>query len=189
MALDNDCNGQVDDGLGQQYADNDGDGYGDPLEPLPCDTPGVANSQDCDDNDPDAFPGSTVGFNCIGCSAADQLAMSQNLHVSNGSLSGPYMNAIITCGVGCNGAGDPTAVEACFQACFQTAIPVGPSCGECIGVYIQTIFANGPCAAPCMAAALADFQTCTGLLDADGDGYFAPADCDDQDATINPECY
>ena len=50
--LDNNCDGAVDEGFEQQYADGDGDGLGDPLQPLPCDTPGVANNLDCDDTDP-----------------------------------------------------------------------------------------------------------------------------------------
>ncbi|MBL7954756.1 MAG: S8 family serine peptidase, partial [Flavobacteriales bacterium] len=54
--LDNDCDGQVDEGLQLEYADNDGDGFGDPLQPLPCDTPGVANAADCDDANTDIHP-------------------------------------------------------------------------------------------------------------------------------------
>jgi hypothetical protein len=51
--LDNDCDGTVDEGLADFYADGDGDGLGDPAQPVPCSTPGaVANSSDCDDNDP-----------------------------------------------------------------------------------------------------------------------------------------
>ncbi|MBK6832056.1 MAG: putative metal-binding motif-containing protein [Flavobacteriales bacterium] len=49
-ALDNDCDGTVDDGLGL-FADSDGDGYGDPLQPLACNVVGVANDLDCDDTD------------------------------------------------------------------------------------------------------------------------------------------
>jgi len=50
--IDNDCDGLVDEDFPQQYADNDGDGFGDLLQPLPCDTPGVANATDRNDNDP-----------------------------------------------------------------------------------------------------------------------------------------
>lgn len=57
--LDNDCNGEIDEGLSftLYYEDWDGDGFGTPQSKLPsCDTlpPGgfVANNLDCDDNDP-----------------------------------------------------------------------------------------------------------------------------------------
>jgi hypothetical protein len=59
--IDNDCDQQVDDGapVGLVWRDGDGDGYGDPAEPLAgCTTdPGVApNPLDCDDGDPTTSP-------------------------------------------------------------------------------------------------------------------------------------
>jgi hypothetical protein len=61
--IDNDCDGAVDnDALDaiQWYADNDGDGYGDPVwGPKQCDAaPGyVDNGDDCDDSSDQIYPG------------------------------------------------------------------------------------------------------------------------------------
>jgi predicted outer membrane repeat protein len=59
--VDNDCNGQIDEGLPltQQWADNDGDGYGDPDNPVLACGPGsgvVDNARDCDDTDANTSP-------------------------------------------------------------------------------------------------------------------------------------
>jgi hypothetical protein len=59
---DDDCNGVVDDGMPwtTYYQDADGDGYGDASETLEAcaQPPGyVVDSQDCDDNDPNQYPG------------------------------------------------------------------------------------------------------------------------------------
>ena len=182
--LDNDCNGQVDEGFPQQYADNDGDGFGNLLQPLPCDTPGVANADDCDDNNPDIYPGSTTGFNCMGCSAADQQNLSQGLHVQNGVLNGPMWTTTLQCAFSCSGQLDPAESIICFNTCMQSSASLGAGCSECFLIYIMTLLDPG-CNA-CEAAALADFQACTGLIDDDGDGHFFPADCDDQDPELNP---
>ena len=62
--IDNNCNGQIDEGLSQFtfYRDADGDGYGDPNSPLQaCGRPAgyVANSLDCDDTNANFRPGQT----------------------------------------------------------------------------------------------------------------------------------
>jgi len=57
---DSDCDGEVDeDGATTYYQDRDGDGYGNPDAPIPsCDPTGLAPlGDDCDDNDPDTYPG------------------------------------------------------------------------------------------------------------------------------------
>ena len=59
--IDNDCSGAIDDGLETSihYADQDGDGYGDPnIVELGCDQPPgyVSNDLDCDDLDPEINP-------------------------------------------------------------------------------------------------------------------------------------
>ncbi|MBX3130926.1 MAG: putative metal-binding motif-containing protein, partial [Polyangiaceae bacterium] len=61
--IDNDCNGQVDDGVTKNtyYKDNDGDGYGDDKNTqqacVPADSTWVAQGGDCNDADKDMFPG------------------------------------------------------------------------------------------------------------------------------------
>ena len=63
--IDNDCNGEVDDGVGDlYYSDADGDGFGDPDAAMQlCDAPAedsglVENADDCDDSDELTFPDS-----------------------------------------------------------------------------------------------------------------------------------
>ena len=58
--VDNDCNGEVDDGVGDDWAvDGDGDGYGGSETVQACDQPeGTAdNAEDCDDADSRSYPG------------------------------------------------------------------------------------------------------------------------------------
>ncbi len=59
--IDDNCDGEVDEGLLTTfYTDADGDGYGDPDGTFDaCEGPdnGVDNADDCDDTDPDAYPG------------------------------------------------------------------------------------------------------------------------------------
>jgi uncharacterized protein (TIGR03382 family) len=63
--IDNDCDGTIDVGAvdaGTWYADDDGDGYGDPSAAEQACEPGegqVADASDCDDADPEAYPGAT----------------------------------------------------------------------------------------------------------------------------------
>ena len=54
--VDNNCNGLVDEGFGSFYVDADGDGFGDPLLPIGCDTSGVTDNTDCDDSDSTLYP-------------------------------------------------------------------------------------------------------------------------------------
>jgi len=59
--LDNDCNGAIDDSVGQiYYVDADGDGFGNPAQPvLACSTAGgeySTDNTDCNDADPDTNP-------------------------------------------------------------------------------------------------------------------------------------
>ncbi len=75
--IDNDCNGEVDDGVGTTYfADADKDGYGDPAtSSVYCEGTQpedyVLDNTDCDDSTADAFPGNqevcdTIDNNCDG---------------------------------------------------------------------------------------------------------------------------
>ncbi len=61
--LDNNCDGQVDEGVGTTYyADSDGDGFGGSNNSMvACTTPSgyVTNNTDCDDNDANNYPGNT----------------------------------------------------------------------------------------------------------------------------------
>ena len=59
--LDNNCNGEIDEGvLALFYLDSDGDGFGDPEQPIEaCSIPSgyVPSGTDCDDSSADIFPG------------------------------------------------------------------------------------------------------------------------------------
>ena len=59
--IDNDCDGNIDDGVWVSFfEDSDGDGFGNPIEStMACEVPEgfVTNGSDCDDNEPDAYPG------------------------------------------------------------------------------------------------------------------------------------
>ena len=61
--LDNNCNGQIDEGASTTYyADSDGDGFGDISNSMvACTAPSgyVNNNADCDDNDANNYPGNT----------------------------------------------------------------------------------------------------------------------------------
>ena len=61
--IDNNCDGQIDEGVtNTYYADNDGDGYGNPDDTImACSAPAgyVEDNTDCDDNEPNNYPGNT----------------------------------------------------------------------------------------------------------------------------------
>jgi len=178
--LDNDCDGLVDEGFQQQYADNDGDGYGDLLQPLPCDTPGVANAGDCNDNDPNIFPGE----GCVSCSAADLAWLASGntpaqYCVSN--CSGPTLEEIEVCLVDCYtqvGLSEP-----CATCLVEYQLCVGVECAVCAAD------PNSPECILCRQTTGCDatFSACSGLQDNDSDGYFAPYDCDDSNASVHPD--
>ena len=62
--VDNDCDGEIDEGVTDtSYADLDGDGYGDATAPLEGCGPvegAVTLMGDCDDDNPEVFPGAPV---------------------------------------------------------------------------------------------------------------------------------
>ncbi len=85
-SVDNDCDGTVDEDdavdAATWYADDDADGYGDPIaSTLACEAPSgyLADGTDCDDNDDDIHPGATElcnGFDddCDGATDEDDAA-------------------------------------------------------------------------------------------------------------------
>ncbi len=89
--IDNDCDGQVDEGLPQQFADNDGDGFGDPNVPVVCGTSGaVTNQLDCDDSDPAANPSVPEVCNGIDDDCDGEVDESCVLVSARVFLEGPY---------------------------------------------------------------------------------------------------
>ena len=132
-AVDNDCDGSVDEGVGESwYADADGDGYGDPEAAVQaCDAPSgtVADSTDCDDGDATVNPDAdevcdAVDNNCDGT-------------VDEGLAQDWYADA------DGDGYGDPdTAAQGCEQPsgmiaqgddCDDTSNAVYPGAAETAG--------------------------------------------------------
>ena len=176
--IDNDCDGQVDEGFPQQYADNDGDGFGNMLQPLTCDTPGVANAEDCDDTNANVFPGQ----GCGGCSAADRAWILAN----QGELDGIVGATILGCGGN---------IVPCLTQAFLQNTPLAEGCATCLAQRYACIFSS--CLQPCIggfetpncqacvnANCNAAFFACAGFTDADGDGVVAELDCDDNASTV-----
>jgi hypothetical protein len=61
-SVDDNCDGNIDEGCTTYYRDSDGDGYGDPADSVVDTSPPtgyVANSDDCDDTDNTIYPGAT----------------------------------------------------------------------------------------------------------------------------------
>ncbi len=177
--FDNNCDGQVDEYAPLQYADNDGDGFGDALQPLPCDVVGVGNGEDCNDADENIFPGQ----GCASCNTTDLSFIVDDQEY--------FRNAINDCTAQCMGANDPDCGVQCMQALDDL---VGDICFECIQEYFLAIETDcaALCQAPnavcddCVAEKQALLSACMGLPDADGDLWFAPDDCDDTNANVNP---
>jgi hypothetical protein len=204
--IDNDCDGQVDEDSPETvpltwYLDGDGDGFGDPdplLTVLSCDPqPGYSVSAgDCDDSDAAINPVVTevcngIDDNCDGqvdegcgsCSPADIALLLAN--------TAPSQACVLSC------YGGPfNQLQPCLTNCYVDA-GFSPACASCV-VEFQFCAAincpecqtdpNSPACIACRQTAGCDaaFAACSGLQDADGDGEFAPMDCDDSNATVNP---
>ena len=89
--LDNDCNGIIDDNLSyiQSFEDADGDNYGNIfVDSLSCDIPDgfVLNDSDCDDTDPNIYPGTEELLNGIDDDCNDLI--DEGLYLENISIDG-----------------------------------------------------------------------------------------------------
>lgn len=166
------------------FPDEDGDGYGVyGVVVSTCTQPvGYAgNSFDCNDNDPQVFPGQ----GCVECSPADLALMASDPGVIN-----PAQPCLISCG----SAQDP---QQCFSDCLADNGLSG-ACADCFAAYAYCLTASCPICQeqPESPACLAcqgnsgcneAFMACSGLEDADDDGYFAPYDCNDLNAAVHPD--
>jgi hypothetical protein len=99
-----------------------------------------------------------------------------------------------TCGQDCLFDADP---EGCLVACMQLSVPLSDDCLGCFALQVECASSNcfipcvfgteADCAACIAANCLAGFNECAGIFDADGDGFFNISDCNDSNASINPD--
>ena len=196
--VDNNCDGTVDNAT-TWFEDQDEDGFGNPSSSVDaCEQPPgfVANGNDCDDQDPTIFPLAGPGIGCSSCSPEDRQWMDDN-----------YLSLWNTTGVAvgeCQGLTGQAAWD-CLRNQIQPFVPIGPTCLQCAVERAFTVL--GSCSTDCFPWLLSDgvvagsvdcnlctisngvhtaFAACTGVVDLDGDGVPASADCNDNDATFRP---
>ena len=192
--IDNNCNGQTDEGVAMNtyYEDNDGDSYGSSNSMTACSQPSgyVANNNDCDDTDPNIHPDATelcdgIDNNCNG--QTDEGVNNRTYYIDNDE----------------DGYGSPdTEIEACTQPdgyvtnasdCDDNNPLINPAQPElCDGIDNN-----------CNNQADEGVNNLTYYIDNDEDGYGSPdteieactqpdgyvtnaSDCDDNNPLINP---
>ena len=164
--IDNDCDGEVDEGLhGVFYADADGDGYGDAaLTTEACSAPigYVDNADDCDDNREDINPG------------MDELCDGGIDNDCDGQVdeTGWYPDA------DGDGYGDMNAEPSCDPA---GSVADNTDCNDADAAYHPEADEDA-----CGGDPDYNCDGEAGAKDADGDGYTFCLDCNDADTAINP---
>ncbi|MBF0105981.1 MAG: putative metal-binding motif-containing protein [Deltaproteobacteria bacterium] len=171
--VDNNCNSLIDEGvMSRWYADADGDHHGNPGHSrLRCTAPTgyVANNTDCDDTDPNNFPGN--GESCDGADnncdgLIDEFVTSTWYPDVDGDSFGSPSFAF----EGCN---PPAGYVANDKDCDDSTSTINPGAQE---VCEDGIDQNCD-----------DADTTCAIEDPDGDGFTtAEGDCDPDDATIYP---
>jgi hypothetical protein len=172
--IDNDCDGDVDE-LGAEggspfYADDDGDGFGDPAEPATlCEaTSGyVADATDCDDDDAAVHPEATE--HCDGVDDDCDGAIDEEGAVGESSWYSDEDGDGWGAGEAQSACDQPDGTVASDQDCDDDDAAVHPEATE---IWYDDID-----------------QDCDGNDDdQDGDGYGVDDDCDDLDAALQEDC-
>lgn len=195
---DNDCDGTVDNAT-TWFEDLDADGFGNPAVSVQaCEQPVgfVFLGTDCDDQDPAVFPLAGPGVGCSSCSPSDRQWLDDNYHL--------LWNTTGTAVSDCQGLTGQAAWD-CLRANMQPFAPIAPTCLQCAVERAYTVLNS--CSAECIpwllsngvvagsmdcnlcaisSGAHAAFAACTGVVDQDGDGVPASADCNDNDPTSLP---
>jgi hypothetical protein len=170
--IDDNCDGALDDVLGTWYPDDDGDGFGDLSAPEPgCERPNgfVTDGTDCDDRDPQVYPGARERCNLEDddCDGVADTVPEETWYTD----------------VDGDGFGDPaSAVDSCFPD--PSWIRDGSDCGPTDA----SVFPGAEEACNGLD------DDCDGVADDpwdfDLDGFAAPFcggdDCDDADPDVNP---
>ncbi len=179
-AIDQDCSGGP--VIGTWFQDLDNDGFGNNAATLQdCTQPlgYVSLGNDCDDADSDLFPGN----GCSVCATTEQDWLENNQQT--------LLNGLNDCALLC--FGDPICLTSCLQ---DNGIPLGAVCLSCVEDYLACSQTN--CFFPCLGSeeaclecqlqsgCFATFASCLGMVDADGDGWWAGSDCNDSDPSIHP---
>ncbi len=200
-SIDDDCDGEVDEGESSDgllwFADNDGDGFGDPaVERRTCSSLGgwVADDGDCDDNDDTIRPGADelcdgIDRDCNGTPDDNPVDGTPWFHDRDGDGHAGAISPTWTCA-------DPGNLSATSPDCDDTNPAVSPegteACNaiddDCDGDIDEagatgatTFFADSD-QDGFGATAGATLQACTAP-----DGYAASADdCDDNAGTVHP---
>jgi hypothetical protein len=169
--IDDDCDDEVDEGVTVTvYADADGDGFGDPdseAQVCAAGTGQVLVAEDCDDDDPDAWPGNTEV-----CDEAD--------NDCDGDVDEDVGNTYYRDDDDDGWGGFEGTVEAC-------SMPEGYA--ENLGDCDDDDPAYNPAAAEDDCTDPNDYN-CDGSVvyaDVDRDGWAACEDCDDRDGDVNPD--
>jgi hypothetical protein len=185
--LDDDCDGQIDEGCTLNYRDSDGDGYGDPNDSTTVPQSGyVPNAGDCDDTDANVNPGETEICNGIddNCDyTIDEGCVTYFMDADGDSYGDPNDSITAT--------SQPAGYVANGGDCDDTNAGINPG---------ETEICNG---VDDNCDNYIDEGCVTYYWDADGDGYGDPGvsvvdtvppsgyvansdDCDDSDNTIYP---
>ncbi len=169
--IDDDCDQQIDEGVQDTwYRDADEDGYGDPDNSVEaCESPEGYNpfGSDCDDGDPEVYPAAVedcngVDDNCDG--EVDEGLLITFYRDQDGDGYGVDSDSIDACAA-------PSGYVAYAGDCDDADTAYHPGAPE------------NDCADP-------NDYNCDGYVgyqDGDGDGWAACEECDDGDATINPD--
>ena len=212
--LDNNCNGQIDEGLSQSYyADTDGDGYGDPAVSIESCTGQVGytlNNTDCDDTNAGVNPGAveipnnSIDENCDGMDTIQEADNDGDGFPANNDCddNNPDINPGATeiCdGVdnNCDGIADEGLVfETYYTDGDMDGYGVGTGFSDCVQPP-DTSTQGGDCddENPDVNPGATEIpnntieENCDGvtlIIDLDGDGWNSDVDCDDTNAAINP---
>ena len=176
---DNDCDGFVDEGDAEDavswYADADSDGYGDTAVTVrSCTVPlgyvAIEDATDCDDARASTHPGANEWCNGRDDDCDDAVDEADALDAATFYADGDD-----------DGYGDEASAE---QSCDA---PSGYAAqgGDCNDG--DSAFHPGAPEADCAATVDYNCDGTTGYTDADGDGWGACEECDDSDASVNPD--